>query len=318
MSTFDENGMDENEGMTEGETGEPNEMPADSLELGLEPVASDDPKTREYYIQQLPLTPEDIESSNVIIEDGLYNMAMIYKDKLEDIPLATEAFEELERRFPKHSHLLESYYQVYLMALRSGDQVLATTYKNKLVTTFPESDYAIAIADPNYEYNIRMMDKVQDSIYQATYASYLAEDTVTVRRNYRDVSAKYPLADLLPKFMFLEALTYVQAGDAEGFKNALKALVEKYPTADVTELAGEMLKGVLRGRMMVQGGIKGMSWNLRFGLGEDGMLSAADSARTFTAEPNTSYRMLLMFPAGTLDRNQLLSPLPLIISQTLW
>ena len=43
-----------------------------------------------------------------------------------------------------------------------------------------------------------------------------AEDTVTVRRNYRDVSAKYPLADLLPKFMFLEALTYVQAGDAEG------------------------------------------------------------------------------------------------------
>lgn len=282
MSTFDENGMDENEGMTEGETGEPNEMPADSLELGLEPVASDDPKTREYYIQQLPLTPEEIESSNVIIEDGLYNMAMIYKDKLEDIPLATEAFEELERRFPKHSHLLESYYQVYLMALRSGDQVLATTYKNKLVTTFPESDYAIAIADPNYEYNIRMMDKVQDSIYQATYASYLAEDTVTVRRNYRDVSAKYPLADLLPKFMFLEALTYVQAGDAEGFKNALKALVEKYPTADVTELAGEMLKGVLRGRMMVQGGIKGMSWNLRFGLGEDGMLSAADSARTFT------------------------------------
>ena len=139
-----------------------------------------------------------------------------------------------------------------------------------------------------------------------TYASYLSEDTVTVRRNYRDVSAKYPLADLLPKFMFLEALTYVQAGDAEGFKRALKALVEKYPTADVTELAGEMLKGVLRGRMMVQGGIKGMSWNLRFGVGDDGSLSAADSARVFTAEPNTSYRMLLMFPSGTLDRNQLL------------
>ena len=220
--------------------------------------------------------------------------------------MATEAFEELERRFPKHSHLLESYYQVYLMALRSGNQALAAAYKNKLVTTFPESDYAVAIADPNYEYNIRMMDKVQDSIYQATYASYLAEDTVTVRRNYRDVSAKYPLADLLPKFMFLEALTYVQAGDAEGFKNALKALVEKYPTADVTELAGEMLKGVLRGRMMVQGGIRGMSWNLRFGVGDDGTLSAADSARVFTAESNTSYRMLLMFPTGTLDRNQLL------------
>ncbi len=306
MSTFNENMGDENENAAEGEAGEPDEMAADSLEAGLEPVASDDPKTREYYIQQLPLTPEDIDASNIIIEDGLYNMAMIYKDKLEDIPLATEAFEELERRFPKHNHLLESYYQVYLMALRSGNQALATAYKNKLTTAFPESDYAVAIADPNYEYNIRMMDRVQDSIYQETYKSYLAEDTVSVRRNFRDVSTKYPLADLLPKFMFLDALSYVQAGDAEGFKNALKALVEKYPTADVTELAGEMLKGVLRGRMMVQGGIKGMSWNLRFGVGDDGTLSAADSARVFTAEPNTSYRMLLMYPAGTIDRNQLL------------
>ena len=58
--------------------------------------------------------------------------------------------------------------------------------------------------------------------------------------------------------------------------------------------------------MLVQGGIKGMTWNLRFGLGEDGTLSAADSARVFTAEPNTPYRMLLMFPTGTIDRNQLL------------
>ena len=67
----------------------------------------------------------------------------------------------------------------------------------------------------------------------------------------------------------------------------LKALVEKYPTADVTELAGEMLKGILRGRTLMQGSVTGMTWNLRFGLGEDGSLSAADSARTFTAEPNT-------------------------------
>lgn len=306
MSTFNENTEEQTQQAVEGENVAQADQAAESLESGLEPVAADDPKTREYYIQQLPMTPEDVEASNLIIEDGLYNMAMIYKDKLEDIPLAIEAFEELERRFPQTKYLLESYYQVYLMALRAGNETVATTYKNKLMTAFPESDYTVAISDPNYAYNIRMMDVVQDSIYQQTYSSYLAEDTTAVRRNYRYVSEKYPLADLMPKFMFLDALTYVQAGDAEGFKAALKALVEKYPSADVTELAGEMLKGVLRGRMLVQGGIKGMTWNLRFGLGEDGTLSAADSARVFTAEPNTPYRMLLMFPTGTIDRNQLL------------
>ena len=308
MSTFNEEMANGEEAAIDSVALGPDGLPiaADSLEAGLEPVAADDPKTREYYIQQLPMTPEDIEASNIIIEDGLYNMAMIYKDKLEDIPLATEAFEELERRFPKHNHLLESYYQVYLMALRSGNTTLATEYKNKLINTFPESDYAIAIADPNYEYNIRMMDVVQDSIYQATYDRYLESDTAYVRKSFRYVSEKYPLATLMPKFMFLDALSYVQAGDAEGFKNALKALVEKYPNADVTELAGEMLKGVLRGRALVQGGVKGMSWNLRFGLGEDGMLSAEDSARVFNPERNTPYQMLLVYPTGSVDQNQLL------------
>ena len=164
----------------------------------------------------------------------------------------------------------------------------------------------MAISDPNYEYNIRMMDVVQDSIYEQTYERYLAEDTSTVRRNFRMVSEKYPLAKLLPKFMFLDALTYVQAGDAEGFKQALKALLDKYPSEDVSELAGEMLKGVLRGRQMVQGGVTGMTWNLRFGTGEDGSLSAADSARTFKAEPNVPYRMIMIYPTGLVDRNQLL------------
>ena len=57
---------------------------------------------------------------------------------------------------------------------------------------------------------------------------------------------------------------------------------------------------------MVQGGVRGMSWDLRFGVGEDGSLSAADSARVFTAEPNTPYKLLLMDPDGCVDKNQLL------------
>jgi len=306
VTTFDENiddqPIDTGQEPLLGEDGLP--LPLDSLDNFLPEEISDDPKTREYYIQQIPLTDEDIEASNIIIIDGLYNMAMIYKDKLEDLPLATEAFEELQRRFPGNEHSLESYYQIYLMALRTGDTALASRYKSKLITEFPESDYAVAVADPNYEYNIRMMDSVQDSIYQKTYASYLADDIQAVRRNYREISAKYPLATLMPKFMFLDALTYVQEGDAEGFKEALKILVERYPDADVTELAGEMLKGVLRGRAMVQGSVRGMVWNLRFG--GEGELSAADSARTFSTEKNMPYRMMMVYPTGSVDKNKLL------------
>lgn len=307
VSTFDEP-SDDSEALAEGDdltaAGDSALLAAGGADSAA--IGSDDPKSREYYLQQLPMTPEDVEASNVIIEDGLYNMAKIYKDKLEDLSLAIEGFRNLEKRFPESPHLLESYYQVYLMALRLKDTALAEEYKRKMTEKFPSSDYTVAISDPNFERNIRMMDVVQDSIYEQTYELYLAEDTAAVRRNYRAISEKYPLAELMPKFMFLDALTYVQAGDAEGFKTALRALLDKYPSADVSELAGEMLKGVLRGRQMVQGGVRGMTWNLRFGTGEDGSLSAADSARVFKADANVPYRMVMIYPTGAIDRNQLL------------
>lgn len=306
MNTFQETSSDTQVGAVvenKAESSAVDMVSADSLST---PVAAQDPKDPAFYLQQLPLTDEDLKASDLIIADGLYNMAKIYKDKLEDMPLAIETFETLERRFPQNEYRLDSYYQMYLMALRLKDPVLAAQYKDKLTRSYPESDYAVAVADPNYAYNMQMMDRVQDSIYETTYNRYLAGDTTLVRKNYREVTTAYPLSKLLPKFTFLEALTYVQSGEANRFKDALKALVEKYPKADVTELAGEMLKGVLRGRSMVQGDVTGMKWNLRFGLGENGELAAGDSARTFTPGVNEPYRMLLIYPTGKADRNQLL------------
>ena len=287
------------------EEGNPIEAPVDSMQLVMDSLSSD-PKSREYYLQQIPFSEEDVEASNIIIADGLFNMGMIYKDKLENKQLSVETFRELERRFPENKYRMDYYFQSYLMGLRYKDKPLETEYKNKLIRIFPESDYAKAVADPNYEYNIRMMDRVQDSLYETTYNRYLANDTSFVRRSYRHFSKTYPLATLMPKFMFVEALTYVQSGDAAGFKNALQKLVEKYPSADVTELANEMLKGILRGRKLVQGNMTGMKWNLRFGLDEYGQLSAADSARQFVDNPQSPHRMVLLYPTGAVDRNQLL------------
>jgi hypothetical protein len=305
LGTSGEEGGEKGEAIQYDEDGNPLMTAADSLQMAKDSLASD-PKSREYYLQQIPFTEEEVEASDIIIADGLFNMGMVYKDKLEDKRLALEAFEELERRFSDNKYRMDYYYQVYLMALRYEDTEMGEIYKAKLIEAFPESDYAIAIADPNYEYNMRMMDVVQDSLYEKTYYLYLDGDTAMVRRNYREFGSAYPLSVLIPKFMFLEALTYVQAGDAEGFKAALTELVTKYPTADVSELAGEMLKGVLRGRALVQGNITGMTWDIRFGIEPGGLLSATDSARQFTDEPEISHRILLIYQTDNINRNQLL------------
>jgi hypothetical protein len=110
----------------------------------------------------------------------------------------------------------------------------------------------------------------------------------------------------MPKFMFLNALTYVQAGDAEGFREALTVLAEKYPGADVTELANEMLRGLLRGRQLMQGSFSSLTWDFRFGIGADGDMSRIDTTVVFSAEQETPHRMILIYTTGSIDRNQLL------------
>lgn len=47
-------------------------------------VTSENPYDVEYYMKQLPLTAEARRRANDIIQDGLYNAALILKDDLYD------------------------------------------------------------------------------------------------------------------------------------------------------------------------------------------------------------------------------------------
>lgn len=68
-------------------------------ELAADTTAIDE-KNPLFYLQQIPLTEEAMAASNEILSDGLFNMGMIYKDKLEDFPRAEHSFGRLIHDFP--------------------------------------------------------------------------------------------------------------------------------------------------------------------------------------------------------------------------
>ena len=296
------NASQENE-IKEGDESEENLTDENGAEL------SSDTKDPQFYLQQIPKTEEDIEAANLIIEDGLFNMGVVYKDRLEDASLALETFETLDTRFPENENKLMAYYHTYLIYLREGNREMANLYKQKIRSTFPESEYAIAMADPDYERNLRMMDIIPDSLYRDTYDAYLNGKVSTVRENYELITTKYNQTKLMPKFMFLNALSYVQTNDAEAFKEQLKNLIDKYADADVSVLAAEMMKGFQRGLLLSASGdgmlARGSLFNIRFGR-ENGEFDEGDSQLTFSTEVNTPSELLLIYPHGNLNDNLLL------------
>lgn len=270
---------------------------------------ADDTKSVEYYLQQIPTTPEQLETSNAVIADGYFNMAMIYKNKLEDYSLSINQFNRLDKRYPDNEYRLEAYYNMFLMYLRMGNRDMANVYKLKLIESFPTSNYAIAVSDPNFEYSITMMNEKQDSLYEATYNAYLTNNVRQVRKNYEVAKNEYPLSKLMPKFMLLDAFTYASAGDVNEFRNVLSEIVKEYPESDVNQLAGEMLKSLARGRRPAAGGqVRGMLWNMRIGGGDDIAFMEGDSiSDVFNDDPNVPYLMAIVFPSeGNVNTNELL------------
>ena len=67
------------------------------------------------------MTPEAMETSNEVVAEGLFNMGIILKNKLEDYPAAIANFNLLEERFPENPYRLDVYYNMYLMYMRNGD-----------------------------------------------------------------------------------------------------------------------------------------------------------------------------------------------------
>lgn len=261
----------------------------------------------DYYLQQLPLTSEAIKESNELIENALFNMGKIYKYKLEDINLAIDAFDTDIRRFPNTPNLQEIYYQLLLIYMQSGNSNMMGTYRNKLLSEFPNGKYAIPLAEPNYEWNFRHMPIIEDSLYTAAYNAYLTADVQTVRNNYQDMKTKYPLTDMMPKFEFLNALSYAQTRDIKNLGDNLKELTEKYPKADVTPLATDILQRIKEGKIILSDGspITEFDWSKAY-LGDNSLTDEEGQTLAFSDNPDTEYLLLLMFKSNTIDRNELL------------
>jgi len=56
-------------------------------------VISTDPKNPKTYLQNIPLTPEQIAASDAKIADAMYNLGFIYLDGLMDTTKSIQTFE---------------------------------------------------------------------------------------------------------------------------------------------------------------------------------------------------------------------------------
>ena len=298
---------DDEEDMAE-ENGEPMDSTATAEKKKLEDLASD-PHNPEYYLKQIPSTPAEIQTSNNIIQEGLYNMGVILKDKLEDYPAARREFNELDKRYPDNIYRLDAYYNMYLMAVRDNDTAQAEKWRQQIIADFPDSPYGKAMLDPDYFLKLREMHARQESLYEDAYQAYLDNKNREVHKLTEEMEKDYPLSQILPKFVFIDALAYLTQGDNDKFRERLTYLLDKWPETDMTPMAGSILKNLREGKIPNAGmsNARGMLWDTRLtAAGSDDATGSDGQPARFERDPNKPQYLVFAFPRDSVSANQVL------------
>ena len=287
------------------------EQPTDSLTdkekkaLEKQKEYEQDPHRPEYYLKDIPLTEEQMEASNAALVDGLYNSAIIYKDRMENFPLAERTFQRVLLNFPDFEHFDEIYYNLFQLYSRTGRLGDAADYKERLISEYPENEHALLVADPNFEFKGRYGKQIEDSLYQQAYDAFTMNDYHTVINNNEYTEREYPLGQNRARFMFLTALSRLELGERDQFLGAMRDIVEKFPKSTVSELAGLYVKGLKEGRLLASGKYEmGSIWERRTGVGAE--LDSAALDTTFSAERNTNFVFVIAYERDSISENQLL------------
>ena len=210
-----------------------NDVVADSLSTAADstaarPVAREtDTHKPEYYLQQIPRTPEQLAVSDSLWCDGLVALYYIYRDKLEAEQETAETLTAIEQRCALSQALEQIREEERLRALRNDEAYIARMRK--------------------------MLDE-QDSLYARTYYAYTHAHYTEVKANKQYAEENFPQSSLMPRFLFLNAVAVARSENQEAFINELQNLVERYPETELGAMSKDFLAMMGQGMESQKGG----------------------------------------------------------------
>ncbi len=201
------------------------------------------PRSRAFYLQNIPNTPEQLAASDSTIIEAYNLLAFLYLEELQDTTEALSTYTTFQERFPDNKYQLESWYALYKIYSDIGNNEEVNFYSNLIISNYPESNYAKVILDPDYFIKLRQQLNEATRLYEKTYKSFNREQYYRVI-NYADQAVELYPEDtaLIPKFLYLRAISLGAVDVVDTLYSSLISLVREYPSSSVAPLAQSVLR----------------------------------------------------------------------------
>ena len=256
-----------------------------------------DPKSRDFYLQDIPLTKEKIVESDSLILESLFSVGEIYSDILNDYASAISVYEDIIERYPENKYLLYIYYSCYNSAYKLGNHPKVELYKSRIVSQFPKSEYAKLVLDRGYLYSMQNKLTVVEELYKKALKAFEREEFSYTVSVCDDAISNYPKSELRDKFIILRLYAlakYISPGD-------LKRDLLKVMDLDLNEEAKFVVMGIMD--VLNRGGV---SDNTAVNKSKEveSIKADKDEFMKYTFTPESRHYFILSIPrtAKNLDR----------------
>jgi len=223
----------------------------------------------EYYLQQIPKTEQDYAISDSLWREALVELYYIYRDKLEDEEQTEVTLRFLDERWGSHQSVLAIHEEEALRALRD---------------------------DPEYIARMQKMLAEQDSLYAQTYTAYTKGQYAEVKANKQYAEQEFPQSRLMPRFLFLNAVSVARTEGQDAFVVELQNLVANYGETELGSMAKDMLAMLGQGMESQKGGSTGSLAEMRGQIEETPQDSVAE--QTWSEDRKQASVVLLILPTA--------------------
>ena len=263
---------------------------------------STDPTTREFYIQQIPRTIEEINESRASLYEALFESGVVFKDKVNNKDLSLSYLERIPDEYPDFPRMAETYFQLFMACSRWNEPEKADYYKRLLIENYPDSTIAKNVQRTDFFDNAETRRHKEDSIYVKAYTHYMNKDFEKVEYENSIAAEKYPNGKHRSRFMFVDAMAKLYGGKQKEALDALEKLVTAYSADSLSLLATGITTGIREGRLL-HSGISTSIWDRK----ADGTIKEVmDSLPPFSINRNEPHYFILAYPNDGVDEKRLL------------
>ncbi|MBK7811693.1 MAG: tetratricopeptide repeat protein [Saprospiraceae bacterium] len=194
-------------------------------------------------LRGIPSTQEEKDAAHKKIQDAMYKLGVLYREKIEQYKKSKETHQDLLVKYPGFERREDALYYIYLNCVELNEMQCADVASAELKEKYQNSRYTKILTDPAYA---KSLSQRKDELVESYHQAYRLYDQKEFERAFQTLeiikAGNRPPHVIDPKIHMLLALCVAKVSGKDAYINELKNLIAQYPSTPEESKAKEIMR----------------------------------------------------------------------------